>query len=50
MVQDLKMKTEAIKLTQRKANVEMENQRKKTGTKDASISNRILGMKENLRH
>ena len=45
-VQDLKMKIEAIKKTQTKEILEMENLGKITGTKDTSISNRIPEMKE----
>jgi len=40
-VQDLKMKTEAIKKTQREGNLEMENQGKRTGTTNISITNKI---------
>jgi hypothetical protein len=40
-IQDLKMEVEKIKKTQRKITLEIDIQGKKSGTIDASISNRI---------
>ena len=47
-VQDLKMKIEAIKKTQTKEILEMENLGKRTGPTDANITNRIQKMKERI--
>jgi hypothetical protein len=47
-IQDLKMEVETIKKTQRETTLEIENLGKKSGTIDASISNRRDG-RENLR-
>ena len=46
--QDLKMEIEAIKKTQVEATLEMENLGKRTGTTDASITNRIQEMEERI--
>ena len=43
-IQDLKMKVETIKKTQRETTLEIENLGKKSGTIDASITKRIKGM------
>jgi uncharacterized coiled-coil protein SlyX len=43
-VQDLKMEREAIKKTQMKVTLEMENVGKRTGTTNTSITNRIQEM------
>jgi hypothetical protein len=45
-IQDLKMEVETIKKTQRETTLEMETLGKKSGTIDASISNRIQEMEE----
>ena len=45
-IQDLKMEVEKIKKTQRKITLEIDIQGKKSGTIDASISNRIQEMEE----
>ena len=47
-VQDLKMEIEAIKKTQTEEILEMENLGKRTGTTDASITNRIQEMEERI--
>ena len=47
-IQDLKMEIEAIKKTQVEATLEMENLGKRTGTTDASITNRIQEMEERI--
>jgi hypothetical protein len=44
MSQDLKMEKEARKKTQLEATLETENPGKRTGTTDASITNRIQEM------
>jgi hypothetical protein len=49
-VQDLKMEIEAIKKTQTKGILKMVNLGKRTGTTDASITNRIQGIEGKLRH
>ena len=48
-IQDLEMEVETIKKTQRETTLEIETLGKKSGTIDASISNRIQEMEENLR-
>jgi hypothetical protein len=48
IVQDLKMKIEAIKKTQTEGILEMENLGKGTGTTDTSITNRIQEMGERI--
>jgi hypothetical protein len=49
-IQDLKMEVETIKKSQRETTLEIENLGKKSGTINASISNRIQEMEEkNLR-
>ena len=45
-VQDLKIEIETIRKTQRETILEIENLGKKSGTMDASISNRIQEMEE----
>jgi hypothetical protein len=45
----LKMEIEAIKKSQRATNLEMENLGKRSGATDASITNRIQEIEENLR-
>jgi predicted RNase H-like nuclease (RuvC/YqgF family) len=45
-IQDLKMEGETMKKTQRKTTLEIETLGKKSGTIDASISNRIQEMEE----
>jgi prefoldin subunit 5 len=47
-IQDLKMEVETIKKTQRDTTVEVEILGKKSGTIDASISNRIQEMEERI--
>jgi SMC interacting uncharacterized protein involved in chromosome segregation len=47
-IQDLKMEVETMKKTQRETTIEIETLRKKSGTIDASISNRIPEMKERI--
>jgi chromosome segregation ATPase len=47
-IQDLKMEVETIKKTQRKTTLEIETLGKKSGTIDASISNRIQEMEERI--
>jgi predicted nucleic acid-binding Zn-ribbon protein len=49
-VQDLKRKIEAKKKTQSGATPVMENLGKRSGAADASITNRIQEIEENLRH
>jgi DNA-binding Lrp family transcriptional regulator len=48
MVQDLKMKIEAIKKTQMEATLDMENIGKRIGTTETSITNRIQEMEERI--
>jgi predicted nucleic acid-binding Zn-ribbon protein len=45
---DLKREVDTIKKTQSEATLEIETQRKKSGTIDASISNRIQDMEERI--
>ena len=47
-VQDLNMEVETIKKTQSEATLEIETLGKKSGTIDASISNRIQEMEERI--
>jgi predicted nucleic acid-binding Zn-ribbon protein len=47
-VQDLKIEIETIRKTQRETILEIENLGKKSGTMDASISNRIQEMEERI--
>ena len=47
-IQDLKMEVETIKKTQRETTLEIETLGKKSGTIDASISNRIQEMEERI--
>ena len=47
-IQDLKWEVDTIKKTQREAMMEIENLGKKSGTIDASISNRIQEMEERI--
>jgi predicted nucleic acid-binding Zn-ribbon protein len=47
-IQDLKMEVETIKKTQREKSLEIETLGKKSGTIDASISNRIQEMEERI--
>ena len=47
-IQDLKMEVETMKKTQRETTIEIETLRKKPGTIDASISNRIGEMEERI--
>jgi chromosome segregation ATPase len=47
-IQDLKMEVETIKKSQRETTLEIENLGKKSGTIDASISNRIQQMEERI--
>ena len=47
-VQDLKMEIEATKKTQTEAILDMENLRKRTGTTDAIITNRIQEMEDRI--
>jgi predicted nucleic acid-binding Zn-ribbon protein len=47
-IQDLKREIETIKNTQRETTLEIENLGKKSGTIDASISNRIKEMEERI--
>jgi prefoldin subunit 5 len=47
-IQDLKMEVETIKKTQRETTLEIEILGKKSGTIDASISNRIQEMEERM--
>ena len=48
-IQDIKREVDTIKKTQTEAMLDIENLGKKSGTIDASISNQIEEMKENLR-
>jgi hypothetical protein len=48
-IQDLKREVDTIKKTQIEATLEIETLGKKSGTIDASISNRIQEIEENLR-
>jgi uncharacterized coiled-coil protein SlyX len=47
-IQDLKRELDTIKKTQSEATLEIETQRKKSGTIDASIRNRIQEMEERI--
>ena len=47
-IQDLKMEVETMKKTQRETTLEIETLGKKSGTIDASISNRIQEMEERI--
>jgi predicted nucleic acid-binding Zn-ribbon protein len=47
-MQDLKMEVETIKKTQRETTLKIETLGKKSGTIDASISNRIQEMEERI--
>ena len=47
-IQDLKREVETIMITQRKTTLEIETLGKKSGTIDASISNRIQEMEERI--
>ena len=47
-IQDLKIEVETIKKTQRERTLEIETLGKKSGTIDASISNRIQEMEERI--
>jgi predicted nucleic acid-binding Zn-ribbon protein len=47
-IQDLKMKVETIKKSQRETTLEIENLRKKSGAIGASIVNRIQGIEERI--
>jgi hypothetical protein len=47
-IQDLKREVDTIKKTQSEKTLEIENQGKKSGTIDASISNRIQEMEERI--
>jgi predicted nucleic acid-binding Zn-ribbon protein len=47
-IQDLKLEVEAIKKTKREKTLEIENLGKKSGTIDASISNRIQEIAERI--
>ena len=47
-IQDLKMEVWTIKKTQRETTLEIETLGKKSGTKDASIHNRIQEMEERI--
>ena len=48
IIQDLKMEVETMKKTQRETTLEIEILGKKSGTIDASISNRIQMMEERI--
>ena len=48
IIQDLEMEVETIKKTQRETTLEIETLGKKSGTIDASISNRIQEMEERI--
>ena len=48
IVQDLKTETKAIKKTQTEGILEMENLSKQTGSTEASITNRLQGMKDRI--
>jgi uncharacterized coiled-coil DUF342 family protein len=47
-IQDLKREVDTIKKTHSEATMEIETQRKKSGTIDASITNRIQEMEERI--
>jgi predicted nucleic acid-binding Zn-ribbon protein len=47
-IQDLKIAVETMKKTQRETTLEIEILKKKSGTIDASISNRIQEMEERI--
>ena len=47
-IQDLKMKIDSLKKTQRETALEMENLGKRTGVTDASITNRIQEIEERI--
>jgi hypothetical protein len=47
-IQDLKMEVEIIKKTQRETTLEIENQRKRSGAIDASITNRIKEIEDRI--
>jgi predicted nucleic acid-binding Zn-ribbon protein len=47
-IQDIKMEVETIKKTQSETILDLENLGKKSGTIDASISNRIQKMEERI--
>jgi hypothetical protein len=47
-IQDLKMEVETMKKTQRETTLVIETLRKKSGTIDVSISNRIEAMEERI--
>ena len=47
-IQDLNMEVETMKKTQRETTLEIEPIRKKSGTIDVSISNRIQEMEERI--
>jgi hypothetical protein len=47
-IQDRNMKVEIIKKTQKETTLEIENLVKKSGTIDASITNRIQKMEERI--
>jgi hypothetical protein len=48
IIQDLKIEVETMKKTQRETTLEIETLRKKSGTIDTSISNRIQDMEERI--
>ena len=48
VIQDLKVEVETIKKTQMEANLEKENLGKRSGNRDASISNRIQEIEERI--
>ena len=47
-IQDLKTEIETMKKSQREATLELENQGKKSGVIDASITNRIQEIEERI--
>jgi chromosome segregation ATPase len=47
-IQDLKMEVETIMKSQRKITLEIQNLRKKSGTLDSSITNRIQEIEERI--
>jgi hypothetical protein len=47
-IQDLKIKVETMKKTQRETTLEIEMLRKKSGNRDVSISNRIQEMEDRI--
>lgn len=49
-IQDMKIEIEALMKIQTEGIREMENLSKRTGSTDASITNRILHGRKNLRH